>query len=282
MVKIESSGNPLATTGSYHGLLQMSPGEFSRWGGQGSIYNASANLDAGIRKLQAETGAFRDKYGRDPTPTEIYLQHQQGVGGLASHIANPDQPAWKSMYLTAEGQQKGPDWARRAILGNIPSDLPSQYPGVEDPTSRPFMDLCRRKVEGRGAQPGAPVAPAGCSAEGSPALIGKPPPDTGPYSPQMRQVLGVRYEPPPTPQTAPAATGMTPGAAPAAPAAPETPTAQGDPIGDLLRRLRGRPQADLSPPPFLQMPAFPEPYIPGQQPMRIALVQRQPLKGFYR
>jgi hypothetical protein len=151
-VQIESSGNPLATTGSYHGLLQLSPGEYARHGGTGSIYNPYNNLDAGARKMAEDNRAFSQKYGRDPTPTDSYLIHQQGEGGYAMHMAYPDRPAWKNMYMTGEGQQKGPDWARRAIWGNVPSDVRKQYPGgVENLTSRQFADIWRNKVEGSGA-----------------------------------------------------------------------------------------------------------------------------------
>src|SRR5262245_12156347 len=84
---------------------------------------------------------------------------------------------------------------------------------------------------GGGAQPGAPVAPAGFNPQDSPALLGMPPPNTGPYSPQMSQVVGVRYEPPPMPQIAPAATQMASGATPTVPA-------QGS-ASDFLQRLLG-------------------------------------------
>src|SRR5262245_53281711 len=167
---------------------------------------------------------FRNTYGRDPTPTEIYLQHQQGTGGLAMHLANPNQPAWQSMYMTAEGQRKGPDWARRAISGNIPSDLRAQYPGVENLTSAQFMDIWRRKVEGGG---GAPMG------QGSQA---------------------VATAAPGGPTAAPAPAGASAGA----------PMAPGGPPGAMPPQFAQRPQMaapDLSPPPFLPMPAFPEPYF---------------------
>jgi hypothetical protein len=73
--------------------------------------------------------------------------HQQGVGGAAMHMANPDAPAWLNMYLTDEGQRKGPEWARLAIWGNVPADQRARFPeGVDSITSRQFMDMWATKM----------------------------------------------------------------------------------------------------------------------------------------
>src|SRR5882672_3696235 len=47
IVKIESGGNPRATTGSYKGLLQLSDPEFKKYGGTGDIYDPEANMEIG-------------------------------------------------------------------------------------------------------------------------------------------------------------------------------------------------------------------------------------------
>jgi hypothetical protein len=145
-VLIESGGNPNNTTGSYKGLLQLSGNEFAKHGGQGSIYDIDANLNAGALKLKAEAADFERQYGRPPTAGEVYLRHQQGAGGAAAHWRNPDAPAWQNMASTAEGRQRGPGWARKAIWGNVPSDVRSQYGSVDNITSRQFTDLWNTKV----------------------------------------------------------------------------------------------------------------------------------------
>ena len=139
-VQIESGGNPNAQTGSYSGLLQMGPDEQARYGGNG--------LNNGAAMYATNAKWFSDKFGRKPTPTELYMVAQQGQGGIANHLANPDTPAWQNMYATAEGQQKGPAWARRAIWGNVPKDVRAQFPGgVDNLTSQQFLDLWQHKVE---------------------------------------------------------------------------------------------------------------------------------------
>src|SRR5208337_539886 len=116
--RIESGGDPNATTGSYQGLFQLSPDEFARYG-SGNIKDPADNANAAAAKIATERDQFRSTYGYDPSPSDLYLIHQQGFGGYQAHTANPGAPAWQNMYSTAEGQQKGPQWAKQAIWGNI-------------------------------------------------------------------------------------------------------------------------------------------------------------------
>jgi hypothetical protein len=153
---IESGGNPRARTGSYFGVYQLSRSEFRKYGGHGNIFDLGENTQVAARKLRAEADAFSRQYGRGPTATELYMLHQQGIAGAARHMANPDAPAWQNMYLTPEGQKKGPAWARLAIWGNIPQDQRAQFPdGVDSVTSRQFMDLWDRKLARFGANQSA-------------------------------------------------------------------------------------------------------------------------------
>lgn len=140
MAWIESRGNPGAVNSlGYSGLFQMQPSEFARRGGQGSVLDPNENARVGAAWVKEKEDRFRAKYGRDPTDAEAYLLHQQGEGGAAAHMANPDELAWRNMLSTGEGRKKGEDWARRAITGNG---------GTDTMTSREFMDLWARKVAG--------------------------------------------------------------------------------------------------------------------------------------
>lgn len=52
------------------------------------------------------------------------------------------------MYLTSEGQEKGEAWARKAIWGNVPSDLKNEIKGgVEALTSGQFIALWTERVD---------------------------------------------------------------------------------------------------------------------------------------
>ena len=148
IMQIESGGDPRNTTGSYRGLFQMSWPEFKKYGGQGDIYAPEPNVAAAANKIAAESKAFQARFGRAPTPTEIYMIHQQGEGGSAAHFARPNAPAWQNMYSTAEGQEKGAGWAKKAIWGNIPDALKARFGSVDNVTSKDFTDLWKAKVEG--------------------------------------------------------------------------------------------------------------------------------------
>jgi hypothetical protein len=202
IVRIESGNNPNARMGSYHGLLQLNQPEFQKYNPNGDIYDPAANLNAGAAKIRAEADQFRQQYGREPTPTDIYLTHQQGQGGYAQHMANPDLPAYQNMWNTGEGRQKGEGWARRAIWGNIPDQIKAQFPGgVDSVTSRDFVNIWRNKVEmgqgspvmasagtaGPGIAPAPQNAPAGLSVaptspQDNPYLAQSP---AQPYFPQQ-------------------------------------------------------------------------------------------------
>jgi len=178
MAWIESRGNPNATNSlGYSGLFQMQPGEFARRGGQGSVLDPNENARVGAAWVKEKEDRFRSKYGRDPTDVEAYLMHQQGEGGAAAHLANPDELAWRNMLSTAEGRQKGEAWARRAINGNG---------GNDNMTSREFVDTWARKIAGMkgetpAALPGAIATPATTPGAGAIVASAQPQkPDDGP------------------------------------------------------------------------------------------------------
>jgi hypothetical protein len=151
-VQIESGGDPNATTGSYMGLLQLSPTEFRARGGQ-NIFDPGQNLDVGAAKLAGESSAFAQKYGHAPDASDLYLIHQQGAGGAEAHMSNPSAPAWQNMYSTGEGQSKGPGWAKQAIWGNIPDQDKARFGSVDNVSSQDFMNLWRNRVSGNMTAP---------------------------------------------------------------------------------------------------------------------------------
>jgi hypothetical protein len=118
---IESGGNPRARTGSYFGVYQLSHSEFRKYGGRGSIFDPSENTKVAARKLRAEADAFSRQYGREPTATEFYMLHQQGVTGAATHMANPEAPAWQNTSHRA-------DLEPSVSQSRLPAPLPVRSP----------------------------------------------------------------------------------------------------------------------------------------------------------
>jgi hypothetical protein len=144
--RIESGYNPRARTGSYKCLFQLSNWEFAKYW-QGDIYDIRDCSIAAARKFATEAAQFESDVGRKATAAELYCIHQQGYQGCAFHYAAPQQLAWKNMYLTSEGQEKGEKWARKAIWGNVPWDLKNTIKGgVEALTSGQFIALWTERV----------------------------------------------------------------------------------------------------------------------------------------
>lgn len=175
---IESSGDPSprSTTGRYKGLFQLDDHEFRKYGG-GDIYNPADNANAAARKMKAESDILGQRLGRPLTPSELYLTHQQGYEGAYQHITNPDRPAWESMYATAEGQQRGQAWAKKAIWGNTLPEDKRRFGSVENITSAQFVDMWHRRYErGVGGRPGptatAPTATTSTATAPTPAAPG--------------------------------------------------------------------------------------------------------------
>jgi len=190
---IESGGRPgfESDTGSYKGLFQLSQSEFDRYGG-GDIHNPLDNARAAAKKLQAEQQAFQAAHGRPATPTDIYMIHQQGAAGYDAHLANPGGSAAQNMATTGEGRQKGLDWSRQAIWGNIPdqdkarlgltvarrwSDLSAtQKAAVDFVTSRQLVGIYQTKMGGeQGAMAATPVVATGGDVITPPTGAGQPP-----------------------------------------------------------------------------------------------------------
>jgi hypothetical protein len=144
--KIESGYNPKAKTGSYKCLFQLSNQEFAKYW-QGNIYDIRDCSVAAARKFATEAAQFEKDVGRRATAAELYCIHQQGYEGCSFHYDAPQQLAWKNMYLTTEGQEKGAKWARKAIWGNVPKDLKNTFKGgVEALTSGQFIALWTERV----------------------------------------------------------------------------------------------------------------------------------------
>jgi hypothetical protein len=144
--RIESGYNPKAKTGKYKCLFQLSDWEFAKYW-HGDIYDIRDCSIAAARKFATEAAEFEKDVGRKATAAELYCIHQQGYQGCAFHYDAPQQLAWKNMYLTGEGQEKGQAWARKAIWGNVPSDLKNKIKGgLEALTSGQFIALWTERV----------------------------------------------------------------------------------------------------------------------------------------
>ncbi|MET4788276.1 hypothetical protein ABIF64_000454 [Bradyrhizobium japonicum] len=102
IASIESSMNPASNANNSHkykGLYQIGPEEWRRFGGDGNIYSARDNAMATGRMFSANRAQFRERYGRDPTDSELYMMHQQGLGfytrGAMTNIGGNPYPGMR-------------------------------------------------------------------------------------------------------------------------------------------------------------------------------------------
>lgn len=88
---IESSFNPFARNpnSSAGGLFQFVDGTAAQYGLRDKFDPAQA-ADAAARLMKDNRAYLRQRLGREPTPGELYLAHQQGAGGASKLLANPD------------------------------------------------------------------------------------------------------------------------------------------------------------------------------------------------
>ncbi len=116
---IESGLNPSSNANrstQYKGLFQIGTrGSDSEWArrGHGSPYDPQANADAAAALAKENNAWFKSKYGRDPSPTETYMMHQQGRGfysrGTMTNIAGNRYPGMRGPQ-THESFEAG--WGR--------------------------------------------------------------------------------------------------------------------------------------------------------------------------
>src|SRR6516162_9722337 len=239
---LESGWNPHNVTGSNRGLFQWGPPEER-------MYGITNWLDRGqqISALNQEAGrnykALNSALGQPPTGSQLYLAHQQGLGGARALLtAAPDQPAW----MAVRPFYKSDAVAQRAISGNIPSN---HYLFGSDPSkvsAADFRGLWDARYNRTPYEPSVvvgnyppPGGPSGVGA-GLGGLVASSAP--GGILAMMRGTGGALAS------AAPPAAGEPP--PPAAPPAPSQ-QGQGNPLAGLGAQLAQQPE--LEPAPMMQL-----------------------------
>ena len=94
IAQIESRMNPRAQNprSSAGGLFQFIDGTARQYQ-LGDRFDPAQASDAAARLARDNAAFLSQRLGRAPTPAELYLAHQQGAGGAARILAQPDAPA---------------------------------------------------------------------------------------------------------------------------------------------------------------------------------------------
>ena len=101
----------------YKGLFQIgNKGKDSEWAknGSGDIYNPMDNAKAAQKIFEDNAAYFKKTYGKDPTPAEGYLMHQQGRGYFKGSLTNPQgNPPPRSVGgATSDHAEFGRRWSQ--------------------------------------------------------------------------------------------------------------------------------------------------------------------------
>jgi hypothetical protein len=133
IAQIESGMDPRAHNPSgASGLFQFMPSTWKQYGAGRSPFDAYANADAGMRFTRDNIQGLQKALGRKPTAGEIYMAHQQGLGGALTLLRNPDASAAKVL-------------GRKRVLQNLPGDLRGQTDSI---TAGQFAQLWSSKIDG--------------------------------------------------------------------------------------------------------------------------------------
>jgi hypothetical protein len=93
LAQVESGGNVNATnpTSSAGGPFQFINSTAKQYG-LTNRFDPNESTDAAARLTLDNKSALTTSLGREPTPGELYLAHQQGAGGASKILANPNAP----------------------------------------------------------------------------------------------------------------------------------------------------------------------------------------------
>jgi hypothetical protein len=164
-----NADNPVSSAG---GLFQFTD-RTAKFYGLTDKNDPAQSSDAAARMLKDSQSYLTKRLGREPEPWELYLAHQQGPGGAARLLANPDAPA-------------------ESIVGH---DAVVNNGGEAGMTAGQFADIWRQKFDkaggGRAVIPGGPTQPAVFNAEAD---------ETDPFG-QMTLLQQMRGDGKPTAET---------------------------------------------------------------------------------
>lgn len=91
---LESRGNPNAKNpnSSAGGLFQQLDSNAKQWGVENK-FDPQQSAEGAARFMAANAKTLREALGREPTPGELYLAHQQGPGGALALLRDPSRRA---------------------------------------------------------------------------------------------------------------------------------------------------------------------------------------------
>lgn len=155
--------NPKSSAGGLFQFIDSTAGQY----GLADRFDPAQAADAGARMMRDNSAGLRSTLGRDATGPELYLAHQQGLGGARKILGNPN-----------------------ASLADLVGGAAASLNAGAGLTAGQFAQNWADKFGGGGAvQPaGAPVEPGGAPAAAPPLAVAAGGPE--PFDPVLLQPLG--------------------------------------------------------------------------------------------
>ena len=164
------------------GVFQLGDKEWAAQGGTAANRgDINAQIALGVAHVAQEDAALAARIGRPPTVQEVYLAHQQGVGGaLALRFA----PEGETAVGALEAAGVKPKVALASIEGNLPAELKGQAGTI---TAAQFVGHWDGEVARRTGSPVPATAgsPQGLGPSGAPQE-----PETAPQAPSEPEIIG--------------------------------------------------------------------------------------------
>jgi hypothetical protein len=289
IAKVESSLNPNAKNpnSSASGLFQFI-NSTARQYGLTNPFDPVASTDAAGRLAADNAKGLREVLGRDPSPGELYLAHQQGLGGASKILSNPNASVASLVGNEAARLNRGAgmtagDFAKQwtSKFDGAPQQIASADPGfMPGPLSEADAGLAPPEVAAATPAPAEqPPAPTWQTAQATPeefdaqlgmaqgdaasmAPVAPLPPqrpvDLEALQPQQQEAPPPPPPPPPTPRVPPQAMAQAlMGGGQQIDPNSNNAGAQQFAASGMGRGGQGMPQAPQQPPPQMAAPQAP-------------------------
>jgi hypothetical protein len=178
---LESSGGTNVGTGQYTGIFQIGPEVAADFGVTPErLRDPRVNAAVAAMLAGRNAAALRGALGRQPQPWELYLAHQQGLGGATALLRAPGAKAVDVLASAYGGDRNAAAQAITQNGGNI------------NMTAGEFASLWAQKFGGALPQPftGGPGAQG--AGEAPPEMVSTPSPTASPLRNDINEFLAKR------------------------------------------------------------------------------------------
>lgn len=183
IAELESGLDPAARNprSSAGGLFQFIDGTAAQYG-LVDRFNPAQAADAAARLLRDNQAGLRRVLGRDPSGAELYLAHQQGLGGAGKLLANPNAPGEAAVGARAFKLNAGRPGMTAGQFAQLWTDRFNARPGGQRP-QQPAQPPAAAPAALPFAAPQQPAAPSGLAALFDPDLAAADQPQQRPRQP---------------------------------------------------------------------------------------------------